>query len=79
MGAYLLDWMGGIGRDGPGVGVKSMMVSTVLLHSYGLYRYMCSLVVVFSEIVIVPLALIQNVVSSCVDDPERCLRIEVCM
>jgi len=32
-----------------------MMMSTVLLYSHGLYKYMCSLVVVLSEIVIVPL------------------------
>jgi len=39
--------------NGPGVGVTSIMVSTVLLYSYGLY--MCSLGVVWSGIVIVPL------------------------
>ena len=56
LGAYLLDWMDEwMGWDGPGVGVKSIMVSTVLLYSGGLYRYMCSLGVVLSEIVIVPL------------------------
>ena len=43
--------------DGPGVGVRSIMVSTVWLYSYGLYKYMCSLVVVWSEIVIVSLFL----------------------
>jgi len=55
LGAYQLDWLNGLGWDGLGVGVTSMMVSTVLLYSGGLYRYMCSLVVVGSDIVIVPL------------------------